>query len=184
MSIIVDDFNRALLGPNWFTPIPAPMIIDSQNLGAIQGGTGKNVHLCECIVSPFNVVLPPSDQFSEVKVSDLFLNDCNIQVFVRRNHTTGQRYGFFWYGNEWSIKLDGGLAAPYLAKVPGNSPIPDDLIRIEAVESEIKGYLNGTLMLSVYDTTLKNGRPGIVVGTRDVVNFPTIAVASWCGGAL
>jgi len=190
-----DDFERASLGSNWTIYNGDVDIISNSDLGVLSktgpiAGTG-------IVAWSANTFSP--NQFAEAVLSPDIHPDVFIQVFVRRRASDLQRYGFMWgppsvpacapWPGGWILKLDGGLGAPTLACVSAPKPNPGDTIRIEAVGSSLKGFLNGIEVISTTDVVLTEpGEPGITInvnlGMIPLGDYPVIVVESWTGGGL
>ena len=183
-DIVSDDFERASLGSDWKIHLGSPGIVAGSDLGLVSG-TFALVSWAASI---------PSDQFSEAQLSP---NSDKVDkgVFVRRRASDAARYQFHYDTNgtdadprpHWQIKYDGVPTAQtriLASSFSARAPVPGDVIRIEAQGREIRGYLNGQLVLSAQDSAITAGTAGVALLKLGGVTAPTAIVERWLGGRL
>ena len=174
---LVDEFDRVALGADWR--------VQSRGAAVIRTGDVSSAS-ARLMIATFVGRRFPADQFSEVTSSAAFTNTGvrGIQIFVRRNEATRQRYGFFLDNatNRYHLKVDGGSPGVDLVDAPAPALLqPNDVIRIEVSGDLLRGLVNGVEVLSVRDARLTGGQPGFVVNPTAVV--PRV-VGSWRGGGV
>lgn len=183
MSVVSDDFERADLGTNWTVYSGAVGIVDNRAIGVRSaGGTLLGLGLVAWTATMFG-----TDQFSEAVLSPNIDAQAQFQVFVRRRVSDRQRYGFHWNlsASRWELKRDGGPAAPVLATASGTPLAAGDVLRIEARGTTLRGFRNGTLVLTAEDSVLAGqGEPGMALNVRFVTRFPAPFAERWNGGSL
>jgi hypothetical protein len=182
---VADDFERSNseLGSQWFDL--------NDNMEILGGEVGVRVagsSLAYWTANQFG-----NDQFSEVVLGSMDAQSYDIlrgvQPYVRlQTQGTDWRYGFHYFSDTrtWAIKYDGGpnpqtmiLAESAVEPLPE----PGDVLRIEAVGTTIRGYVNGQIKLQVTDTLLAGGRLGFVIGPYPgSADIPRRFVAAWSGG--
>ena len=194
-----DDFERSGgLGTNWtiyFGGSDITIIWDS-DIGIANGPTRFGI--AAWTGSTFS-----ADQYSEGVISPEKIDSMWAQVFVRRRTSDFARYAFHWSDRDgnapggWDIKYD-GVPTPQvrvLDSLASPPPLPGDTIRIEVTTNtltgypEIKGYLNGNLMLTAIDsaaTKIMNGEPGMAFRFRVgfPASYPSKVFEEWRGGSL
>jgi hypothetical protein len=112
-----------------------------------------------------------------------------LQAFIRQQVSgTPWRYGCHYFSNTrtYQIKYDGGPGTETrLVDESGQEPlpVPGDRIRIEAVGTTIRCYVNGQLKLQGVDGALSGGAIGFVIGLNSgATELPRRIVGSWTGG--
>jgi hypothetical protein len=195
-----DDFERARLSGDWVVIFPLPpndqvRIIDDSDLGMGPGPQGF------FLVNWRATTFAP-DQFCEGTIPlDVNVNWLH-QVYVRWRVADGARYGFHYNGDpgqpgfgNWAFKYDGVPSAQtrVIAETPATlitPPGPGDTLRIEVEGFELRGYKNGSLVLSATDTDasqIGEGEPGLAARWA-TGNQATTADAkvweAWAGGSL
>jgi hypothetical protein len=191
-NTVSDSFERSTLGANWSVALGSVDIVNNSDLGFRAASPIG-------IVSWKGTVLS-ADHFSQGSISSNKVSNMLTQVFARRRSSDGARYGFH-YANDpnttpaWQLKYDGVPTAQVRVLASSRSfpaPKPGDWLRIEARGSnpvEIKGYLNGTLVLRATDsssTRIFSGLPGLVqrLQVNTTTTYPTAVWESWYGGSL
>lgn len=133
----------------------------------------------------------PADQFSEAVVSPGFAVGTQpavtlLQVFVRRQDSGFARYGFHFNqlnSETWiyELKYDGISPGVVIATAPAPQPWqPGDVVRIEAQGNQIRGLVNGTVVISGTHDTLVGGRPGVVINPLGPTSLQSYD--AWRGG--
>ena len=175
--MVTDDFERSSLGTAWSVQPPGVAAITTGDLSSASDALMIATYIAQSF-SP--------DQFSEAVLSPTFSNDNlrGVQVFVRRDPGTRQRYGFFVDNQTriYTLKLDGGDPGIVLREAPGEFFRANDVIRIEAVGNLIRGIVNGVERISVRNDRLVQGQPGLVVNATAA--FVPHVFAGWRGGTL
>ncbi len=194
-----DDFERATLGSNWAIRFPNPdtggqvRIVDNSDLGMGPGPQG--FFLVNWVGSTF-----AADQYCEATIPADVTADWAHQVYVRWRSSDGARYGF-GYNNDpgqpqfgmWYFKYDGVPSAQTRVFATVNAtqtPQPGDTLRVEVRGYELRGYLNGTLVLMATDvdpSRIAAGETGLAARWA-TGNQPTDDAAkvweAWSGGSL
>lgn len=182
-DIVSDDFERASLGPGWRVHLGNPGIVGGSDLGILSGAFA---------LLSWAAAVPP-DQFSEVQLSPNS-DEVDKGVFVRRR-ADGARYQFHFDTNgtpaepqpHWQIKYDGVPTAQtriLVSNFSTRAPVPGDVLRIEAQGRELRGYLNGKLVLSAQDAANSAGTAGVALLELGGVTAPMAIVERWLGGRL
>jgi hypothetical protein len=170
-------------------------IIDSSDLGMGPGPQG--FFLVNWVGSTF-----AADQFCEAAIPLDVNTNWLHQVYVRWRQSDGARYGFHYNGDSgqpgfgsWEFKYDGVPSAQtrIIGSVPAVAvppPGPGDTLRIEVEGYKLRGYKNGTLVLTAVDadpSKIAGGRTGLAARWA-TGNISTSAQAkvweSWAGGSL
>lgn len=147
-----DTFTRANggLGANWTAQsgLGTPSI------------TNNAVGCRQFFVTTYTAQTFSADCSSEVTLAPGFLTTdlkkCP-QVFVRRNASTLERYGFFVDPGDptgLQLKFDGGVSTVILTKTTRIVPAIGDVWKITVVGNLITGYVNGVQKLQITDTRL------------------------------
>lgn len=182
---VVDDFQRAQLGPNWTVHNGAATILDGQLAVPAREGELHGLGIVGWSGSRF-----AADQFSQATVAPGKPERALLQLFVRRRTSDRARYGFHWNwqpDGRWELKLDGLSPSEMLASVPGESPRAGDVLRLEVVGNEIRCYRNGAEVLRVTDGAGRlpeAGEPGMALNVRHAEQFPVPFATTWSGGSL
>lgn len=189
-----DEFERADLGPSWSESLGSVGIVNRSDLGL---AARSPIGLVTWVGSNLG-----SDQFSAAIISSEKPANMLVQVFTRRRGVDLARYGFHYNSDSnqgtpagaWEIKYDGvpSVETRILATVGGGAPFPGDEIRLEARGTnpvELKGFVNGALVLSALDSApnaIEGGRPGVAYRLQSgtVTTYPSPVVESWRGGSL
>lgn len=197
---VTDDFERSALGPSWAIRFPNPdtagqvQIIDSSDLGMGPGPQG--FFLVNWTGTAF-----AADQYCEATIPADVTADWAHQVYVRWRASDRARYGFGYnndpgqpdFGN-WYFKYDGVPGAQtrvFATQLAGEDiPGPGDVLRVEIRGYELRGYLNGSVVLTATDddaSKIAAGEPGLAARWA-TGNQPTAEAAkvweSWAGGSL
>jgi hypothetical protein len=182
--IVSDDFERASLGSNWRVHFGSAGIVGGSDLGLLSGTFA--------LLS--RAASGPRDQFSEAQVS-ANADKADKGVFVRRRASDAARYQLHYDTNgtdadprpHWQIKYDGVPTAKtriLASNFSARAPVPGDVLRIEAEGREIRGYLNGKLVLSARDAAIPAGTAGVALLKLGGVTAPTAIFERWLGGSL
>jgi hypothetical protein len=172
----VDDFERTNLGDTWAVAFGTPAIINASDFGATASGASH----AGWQGSAFS-----ADQFCEGEMAAGWNPANSIQLCVRSTLQTGARYGFRWLGGAGGnieLRYHNGPTSVLLASAGGHTLSAGDVMRIEAVGSVIRGYINGGLVLTGNDGNLAGGTASVVVffGSGTSVSF----LESWSGGSI
>lgn len=194
-SSAVDEFERDTLGPSWAVALGSVGICNRSDLGLTSSSPIG-------IVSWVGSNLGP-DQHSDATIAADRPSNMLLQVYARRRQSDGARYGLHYDddlgdgspgASAWQIKFDGvpNAQTRILASRAAPGPSAGDVIRLEVRGSgpvELKGFRNGTLILTATDSSasaITNGSPGMAfrlrVGTS--TRYPAPVVERWSGGVL
>lgn len=183
-NIVADDFERASLGPAWKVHFGSPGIVGGSDLGLLSG-----------TFALLSSAVPVSaDQFSEAQVA-AGADDVDKGVFVRRRASDGARYQLHYDTNgtdaeprpHWQIKYDGVPTQEtriLSSTLETRAPVAGDVLRLEAEGRELRGYLNGKLVLAAEDAAISTGTAGVALLELDGVTTPKAVVERWSGGRL
>jgi hypothetical protein len=179
---VTDDFERASIGSNW-SDGPGWYNTVAISSGAIRAsGTGSPSSGARYTATTLN-----ADQWSEIEIKTL-VNDGNTLVypFVRMSTIAeGYYIRVEQDASDASLQIwrhDGGgsftaIGTDYL---PGSTISAGDVVRLEVVGSQLRGYLNGVLFDTVTDTNYTSGQPGIGVAANTAV--ADAEIESWSAG--
>ena len=181
---VLDDFERAELGPDWTVHNGTPHIVGGSDFGGDPGVT----------IATWTAEPGPDDQYAEGVLSDP-LDTTNSMIFVRRRSRDLQRYGYVWVGSSYAdcealdpswgsgpggmiLKLDGGPDAPALACTQRAMVVGGDVLRVEVQGNTLRGYVNGEPFGEATDDTLTSGEPGIAMAPPEAnqVGFESFEV--------
>lgn len=185
-SVGFDGFDRAALGPRWDVHFGDAGIVRGRWLGLVSG----RFALLSWAASV------PADQFSEAQIVAGADEGERMDkgVFVRRR-SDGARYQFHYDTNgteaeprpHWQLKYD-GVPTPQTRILASNlsarAPVAGDTLRIEAQGQELRGYLDGRLILSARDGAIAAGTVGVALLRVEGVTAPTAVFERWLGGRL
>jgi hypothetical protein len=195
-----DDFERQMLGGNWAVIFPQSpndqvRIIGSSDLG--MGAGPQGFFLVNWRGSTFG-----GDQFCEATIPLDVNPNWLHQVYVRWRSSDRARYGFGYagdpnqsvYGN-WIFKYDGvpTQQTRIVGQVLANAvtpPVAGDTLRVEIVGFELRGYKNGTLVMTATDTDstkISSGETGLAArwaNGNQSTNTDVKVWESWSGGSM
>ena len=185
-DVFSDAFQRSALGSNWAVAFGRPGIIGDSDLGLLSGVFA----LLSWAAAPAS-----ADQFSEAQIS-ANPGEADKGVFVRRRASDGARYQFHYDTNgtdadrrpQWQLKYD-GVPPPRTRILATNfsapAPVAGDVLRIEAQGDELRGYVDGRLIVSARDGALPGGGSvGVALLKVGGVSMPTPIFRWWAGGVL
>ena len=172
--IATDNFNRAngSLGPAWTATSDGAMSIVSQQVTGIAGQNSGEIRTAESY---------PSDQFSQLTVSATPLSGGGWVAAAVRMQASGQSvYAglYFWnYGSPelMLFKRTGGAWAQ-LGAYNSGVLAAGTLVQVAAVGSTISVLQNGVTRITVTDSTLTGGAPGIMASGNGDLD-------TWSGGS-
>lgn len=175
VSIATDDFQRTTVGPNWWV---------NKGEAAIIGGSAFGVATTIQVIAGYQASFA-SDQFSEAVVVAGFNRLDRLQVCVRMNSSTNERYALLFRPDSalYQLKFDGAEPGVVLASVAATGPGPGDILRIEARGTSLRGLVNGVVVLEATNGALTSGSPGVSMRAISGV-APAAFWESWRGGAL
>ena len=171
-----DSFNRANggLGTGWTATSDGAMSIASQQLVGTAGATTGEIRTAESY---------PSDQFSQVLVSATPLSGGQWVAAAVRMQASGQNgYAGLYYWNFGSpelmlFKRTGGGWAQIGSTYNSGVLAAGTLVQVMAVGSTISVLANGVQRITVTDSTLTGGAPGIMA-------YGNGAMDTWSGGSV
>lgn len=162
-----DNFNRpdaSTLGPNWTDLVAGCKIVSNQATAS-----DNNADTAYYSAATFR-----ADQFSQATA---IARSSAPGVCVRTSGTSSnQNYYVFELGA--SVAILGKVVTNTFTQLASiaHTFAANDVIKVYVKDSFLAGVLNGIEVLSVTDTDLTSGRPGITLdGTGDIVD-------SWSGG--
>ena len=173
--IASDNFNRADggLGPNWTATSDGAMSIASQQVTGIAGQNTGEIRTAESY---------PSDQFSQIQVSPTQLTGGQwIGPAVRMQASGQSLYTGIYFWNSGSPELmlflrKGGNWKQLGSTVSSGALPAGTQLQVTAVGSTISFLENGVAKITVTDTNLTGGAPGIMAyGNPDA--------DTWSGGS-
>lgn len=178
MTVSTDDFQRSTgLGANWNVAVGTAGIANNADLAF---GVSA-LCVCEWVGASFG-----ASQFSEATITANGF-DANVgkQVFVRRRASDGGRYGLEYNTDttRWELKLDGIVpGVVFTVDSVTSAPIAGDTIKISVSGSTIRGYKNGTQILTAVDGTLTGAdRTGVSMRLAGNTNTKP-CYSDWSGG--
>jgi len=169
-----DDFNRAngALGGNWTAMSDGAMTVSSQVVVGGNSGQSGDTRTAETYTS---------NQYSEIKVTSTQLTGGQWIGPAVRSQNSGQNLYlgiYFWNSGSPQLRLykraSGGftqLGSSYSA----GGLAAGATLRLTATGSTISFLLNGSPVITVSDTSLTGGAPGIMA-------FGTAKADNWAGG--
>jgi hypothetical protein len=168
VATFTDDFNRAdsaSLGANWLTIGNSHSIVGNR-----MAPPGTLTYL-----NVWATDAASADQFSQATVA--VVAGTNISVIVRCDATAANYYRLLYNGT--SLQLYRMTTA--IGNVHTVTLVAGDVIKITAVGSAIKGYLNGVEVCSATDTGVAGGATQRKVGVRSFGNA-SLRYDDWSGG--
>src|SRR5690348_2440073 len=170
-----DNFNRAngAVGTGWAAISDGAMTISSQQvIGKVNTNTGE-IRTAETY---------PSDQFSQIQVTSTALSGGQWIAAAVRMQSSGQNaYAGLYYWNFGSpelmlFKRSGGAWTQLGGVYNSGALAAGTQLQLTAVGSTISFLQNGVQRLSVTDTSLTGGAPGIMA-------FGNSTADNWSGGS-
>jgi hypothetical protein len=169
-----DNFNRAngALGASWTKISDGAMTISGQAVA----GTSSTANTGDLwTASTFT-----GNQFSQITTSTQLTGGQWIGVAVRANNTGQQAYVGIYYWNNGSpdmrlYRRSGGTWIQLGSTYASGALAVGSQLQIQAVGSKVSLLANGTPRISVTDTTLTAGKPGIIA-------FGKSTADNWTGG--
>jgi hypothetical protein len=170
-----DDFNRSDggLGANWTAISDGAMSISGQQVIGTVGQTTGDIRTAETY---------PSDQYSQIQVTSTALSGGQwIAAAVRMQNGGQDAYAGLYYWNFGSPELmlferSGGSWTQLGGVYNSGVLTAGTLLRITVVGSTVSFLQNGVQRLSVNDTSLTGGGPGIMA-------FGNSTADNWSGGS-
>ena len=172
-----DDFNRAngALGPNWIGISDGALTITSQTVaGTVSGGTSGDIRTSETY---------GSNQSSQVEVTSTQLSGGQwIGPAVRAQNGGQNTYLgiYFWNSGSPQLRLYKRISGTWiqLGSSFSSGALPAGTqLQLQASGSSITFSQNGVSRISVTDTSLTGGAPGIMA-------FGTARADNWSGSTL
>jgi hypothetical protein len=169
-----DDFNRAngALGGNWTAISDGAMTISSQVVAGGSTGQSGDTRTAETYTS---------SQYSQVQVTSTQLTGGQWIGPAVRSQNGGQNLYlgiYFWNSGSPQLRLyerNSGSFTQLGASFATSALAAGATLKLTATGTTISFLLNGTPVITVTDTTLTGGAPGIVA-------FGTAKADNWAGG--
>ena len=169
-----DDFNRAngALGSNWTALSDGAMTISSQVVAGGNSGVSGDTRTAETYTS---------NQYSQVQVSATQLTGGQWVGPAVRSQNSGQNMYlgiYFWNSGSPQLRLYKRASGGFTqlgSSFPTSGLATGATLRLTATGTTISFLLNGTPVITVTDTSLTGGAPGIVA-------FGTGKADNWAGG--
>ena len=169
-----DNFNRADggLGSAWTAVSDGGMSISSQAVAGVDGATTGDIRTAETY---------GSDQFSQVEVTSTQLSGAQwVGPAVRMQNGGQDAYLgiYFWNSGSPALMLFVRKAGGWqqLSAATTGPLAAGTQLKVTAVGSTISFLVNGVQQMSVTDTTLTGGAPGILAHDHSTAD-------NWAGGA-
>lgn len=103
-----------------------------------------------------------NDQWAEVTISGTPSTFTSANIRLRSTSgNPGTSYCFTIAGTNWLIQVESGVTFTTLQTVAGAAIAAGDVLRFEAVGTTLTGYKNGSSVITITDSTLASGSPGI-----------------------
>jgi hypothetical protein len=150
--VFTDDFNRADstdLGSNW-TEVVENWSIVSNQLAPANNGTPSQICLC---------TQPTTTRDNSVEVTYAVFGSASMGVFCRSNAIANTYYLWRNNGTGWALFRNQGGSFTQIGFAAG-VVVNGDIVKIQAIGSTIKGFVNGVELVSVIDTTITTGNYG------------------------
>jgi len=171
---VTDDFQRAApLGSNWTSRVGTPTISGSSDFAG--GSAGDNF-------AAYTGTTFANDQYAEGTISAMSSGN-EAQVCVRMNSTGNM--SVYCLATDGATLFDifelnnGGWGGTLASSA--TYPVVGDRIRIEAVGTTLRGYLNGKLVMTGTDSTTTGGYPGLSVYAGGV---PSSTIEDFTAGSI
>ena len=168
-----DDFNRAdgPLGSNWTAMSDGAMTISSQVVAGGSSGQSGDTRTAETYTS---------DQYSQVQVTSTQLTGGQWIGPAVRSQSNGNLYVgiYFWNGGSPQLRLYSrtwGSWTQLGSSYPTSGLAAGATLGLTATGSTISFLLNGSPVITVTDTSLTGGAPGIMA-------YGTARADNWVGG--
>jgi len=169
-----DDFNRAngALGSDWTAMADGALTISSQVVAGGNSGQSGDTRTAETY---------PSNQYSQVQVTSTQLTGGQWIGPAVRSQNSGQNLYlgiYFWNSGSPQLRLYKRTAGSFTqlgSSYPTSGLASGATLRLTATGSTISFLLNGTPVITVTDTSLTGGAPGIMA-------FGTGKADNWAGG--
>ena len=168
-----DDFNRAdgALGSNWTAMSDGAMTISSQVVAGGNSGQSGDMRTAETYTS---------DQYSQVQVTSTQLTGGQwIGPVVRSQSNSNLYVGiYFWNGGSPQLRLYKRTSGSWIQLGSSYSIgqlAAGETLRLTATGSTISFLLDGSPVITVTDTSLTGGAPGIMA-------YGTARADNWAGG--
>jgi hypothetical protein len=169
-----DDFNRAngALGSNWTTMSDGALTISSQAVAGGNSGQSGDTRTAETYTS---------NQYSQVQVTATQLTGGQWIGPAVRSQNSGQNLYlgiYFWNSGSPQLRLykrTSGSFTQLGSSYPTSGLASGATLRLTASGSTISFLLNGSPVITVTDTSLTGGAPGIMA-------FGTGKADNWAGG--
>ena len=169
-----DDFNRAdgTLGSNWTAMSDGAMTISSQVVLGGNSGLSGDTRTAETYTS---------DQYSQVQVTSTQLTGGQWVGPAVRSQNGGQNLYlgiYFWNSGSPQLRLYKRTTGSFTqlgSSYPTSGLAAGATLRLTATGSTVSFMLNGSPVITVTDTSLTGGAPGIMA-------FGTGQADNWAGG--
>jgi hypothetical protein len=174
-TLASDNFNRAngALGTGWTATSDGALAISSQQVIGKAGQNTGNTRTGETY---------PGDQFSQIQVTSTALSGGQWIAAAVRMQSSGQNaYAGLYYWNFGSpelmlFKRTGGAWTQLGGVYNSGALATGTQLQVQAVGSTISLWQNGVQRLSVTDTSLTSGAPGIMA-------YGNSTADNWSGGS-
>ncbi|MEU1272953.1 hypothetical protein [Streptomyces sp. NPDC005799] len=173
MTSFSDDFNRAngAVGANWVDPTGL-WVVTSQQLGP--GSAGGTIYLRAATAMATN------DHYAQITITATAA--ASHGIWIRGNTTITQGYLVRNNGSSWDLfYVVGGsftVIGTYAAAAAAN-----DVVKLQAIGSAIKVYINETQRISVTDTVVPTGtNVGVRSDSTSAIRFDDFSAADISSG--
>lgn len=121
-----------------------------------------------------------ADQYAQARIASI-VTGSSEQIGVAVRCSLNNYYGWYTRNSAGGTQLFKVVDGTWLALWSGTLTLaPGAVLRLEAVGSTLRGYIDGALIVAVVDTTVADGAPGIA-GYKTSINA---RVTDWSGGPL
>ncbi|MCL5884898.1 MAG: host specificity factor TipJ family phage tail protein [Deltaproteobacteria bacterium] len=155
-----DGFDRSSLGANW-TQQPGDSGTVVATGSAYCAASGNPDAFAYWNASSFG-----NDQLVQVKIQNISNWADDAGPAVRMSDSANTCYRFVWLPgtNRWNLERVSSGSITNLNYATSPTPQNGDIVRITAIGTSIKGYVNGQLVCQATDANIASGQPGIYVG--------------------
>ena len=155
-----DNFNRSSLGSNW-TQQPGDSGTVVITGSAYCAASGSPDAFAYWSVGTFG-----NDQFAQAKIQNITNWGDDAGPAVRMSASANTCYRFVWLPgtNRWNLERVSSGSITNLDYATFPTPQNGDIVKITAIGTSIRGYINGQLICQATDANIASGQPGIYVG--------------------
>ncbi len=179
-AVITDDFNRASLGANWAAAEGTVWAINASTVvRPVSTYSQTGIIRTEAAF--------PNDQYAQVETRWTTTSDDGAGgLRVRSNGTTTAYVTYFDAGTGLLMLYKRVAGVNTYLGDSGTSPLAVDTtgtLKLEAIGTAIKAYVNGVEKISATDAAIASGKPGLHALTGDqLVNFDNFESTDASGG--